>query len=178
MKEEMNEDLVWTKTILTVYRYLERISDAIDKIVLESGLNCGKFYHQNYYYNNVLSISQKMIDLSERKVTLINLKLLTEQVLGRLKEKNVSILIARYVDGCKYREICDRCHISLRTIYRRLEVSELEFSRRLIARGYDANSLHKMLANEKWILSVYNHLKEKKNEFEVSPAFLAKVVSM
>ena len=35
----MKNDELWAKTLLSVYRYLERIAGAIDKIILRSGLN-------------------------------------------------------------------------------------------------------------------------------------------
>ncbi len=174
----MNEEIIWTKTVLTVYRYLERISGAIDKIVLRSGLGSGNVYGQNYLYNNVYSISQKIIDLSERKVTLINLKVLTEELLKKLKAEDVKILLERYVEGRKYKEIAQRNGISLRTVYRRLDASEAVFARLLVARGYSSSKLKAMTQNEKWIMSVYNHIKEKSEDFSVSASFLARAVSM
>ena len=101
----MNEEMVWSKTILTVYRYLERVSNAIDKIVRRSGLSSGNIYGQNYLRNNVLSISQKMIDLSERKVTLINLKVLTDEIFTKMKKEDACLLIERYIDGKKVKDI-------------------------------------------------------------------------
>ncbi len=177
-EQKMKENLVWTKTILTVYRYLERVSGAIDKIVLRSGLGSGNIYGQNYLYNNVLSISQKIIDLSDRKIALINLKVLTEDILKKLKSEDVKILLDRYVDGRKYKDICLRNNISLRTVYRRLEASEIAFARFLNVRGFASDELFNMLKSEKWILSVYNHIKEKSEDFSVSASFLARAVSM
>lgn len=175
---EMKEEIIWTKTILTVYRYLERVSGAIDKIVVRSGLSSGNVYGQNYLYNNVLSISQKIIDLSERKVTLINLKVLTEEILKKLKPEDVKILIERYVDGKKYKDIAERNGISLRTVYRRLDASEEIFARFLSVRGYTPSKLSLMLSKEKWILNAFNHIKEKSEDFSVSASFLARAVSM
>lgn len=174
----MNEEIIWTKTILKVYRYLERISGAIDRLVLRCGLGSGSFNSQMFYQNNVLSISQKIIDLSERKVTLINLKVLTETILKKLKAEDAKILIEKYVDGRKYKDICLRNQISLRTIYRRLESSENAFARLLVAKGYGWQKLSQMLAKENWILSVYNQLKEKNDDFDLSSSFLDRAVSM
>lgn len=177
-EEEMKEEIIWTKTILTVYRYLERVSQAIDKIVVKSGLSSGNVYGQNYLYNNVLSISQKIIDLSERKVTLINLKVLTEGIFKKLKAEDVAILVEKYVDGRKYKDIAERNNISLRTVYRRLDSAEEFFARILLARGFTPEKLSVMLENEKWILSAFNHIKEKSEDFFISTSFLAKAVSV
>lgn len=174
----MNEEIIWSKTILTVYRYLERVAGSIDKIVLRSGLSSGNIYGQNYLYNNVLSISQKLIDLSERKVTLINLKVLTEEILKKLKQEDVKILIDRYIDGRKFKDIALRNEVSMRTVYRRLDASEASFARFLQVKGFPASKLAKMLANEKWIMSAYQHIKDKSEDFSITTSFLARAVSV
>ena len=67
---------IWAKTILSSYRYLERIAGAIDKMVESSGINSRDMSGVAFSNNNILSLAEKMIDLSERKVKLINLKVL------------------------------------------------------------------------------------------------------
>ena len=50
---QMKKDLVWTKTLLSVYRYLERVCDAIDKIVIKNALGCVDITGQNYLQSNI-----------------------------------------------------------------------------------------------------------------------------
>ena len=50
---QKKDEILWTKTLLSVYRYLERICGAIDKIILQRALNCSNVTGQNYFYNNV-----------------------------------------------------------------------------------------------------------------------------
>ena len=71
----------WSKTLLGVYNYLETIAGAIDKITMKTALNSFQFSKNNYEKNNVYNISNKLIDLSERKITLINLKILVVECL-------------------------------------------------------------------------------------------------
>lgn len=174
----MKNDLIWTKTLLTVYRYLERISGAIDKIIMQSALNSSNIVGQNYFYNNVYSISQKLIDLSERKVTLINLKVLIEETLADIDEKSAKILIEKYFDGIKSKEIAERNSISMRTVFRKITNAENGFCCRLRLKGYNGTKLENMLKYEGWINNVFLRLSEKDDEFELSNSYLAKAVSM
>lgn len=174
----MKNDLCWTKTILTVYKYLERISGAIDKIVEKSALASFNIIGQNYHNNNTLSISNKIIELSERKVTLINLKVLVEQTFLEISEKDAQILIEKYVDGRKTIEVADRFELSLRTCFRRISSAENSFKSKLCAKGYNDIKIADMLKDEGWIIRAYNNIATKEGEFEISNSYLEKAVSM
>lgn len=159
-------DLCWTKTLLGVYRYLEKISDAIDKIVLKSAINSSNILGYNYHKNNVLSISQKIIDLSERKVTLINLKVLIECVLQKISDKDAVLLIEKYIDNTKIRVLAEKYNVSIRTIFRKINSAELEFSRKLASAGYNQFRLKEELRNESWIMNYYHQVKNKGEDLD------------
>lgn len=175
----MKNEMLWTKTVLSVYRYLERICGAIDKIVLQKALSSSNILGQNYHYNNVYSISQNLIDLSQRKVTLINLKILTEDILSEMSLKDSSILIQRYFDGKKMKEIAGGNEISMRSVFRKLANAESVFDRKLKLKGYDEKKLQEFLKDEQWILNSYSRIaNDRGDEFSLSNNFLAKAVSM
>ena len=175
----MKKDLLWAKTLLSVYRYLERLCSSIDKIINRTGLSSINVNSQTFYYNNVYSITQRIIDLSHRKVTLINLKLLIEDILQKMRSNEAKCLISRYVDGAKRRVMAEHESVSLRTIFRRIERAENSFSKILQAKGYDEAKICKMLADEQWIHNVYNRLAEKDEEdFCLSSLFLQRAVSI
>lgn len=175
----MKNNIIWAKTLLSVYRYLERISGAIDKIILQNGLGSGKFSYFNYFQNNTASVAQRIIDLSERKVTLINLKVLVEDTLREIGQKDAEILIQRFFDGVKFKDIVESQGISLRTVFRRVDNAVKVFSNKLVVKGFNADKLGSMLEKEGWINCVYERLSEKNvEEFSLSSVFLAKAVSM
>lgn len=173
-----NDNIVWTKTILTVYRYLERIAGAIDKIIMQSALGSGNICGQNYYFNNVYSVTDKIINLSERKVTLINLKVLIEDTLAEIDKKDALILIEKFLDGEKTKEIMERNNISMRTVFRKLDNALKSFGNRLNVKGYDENKIYSMLKDENWILNVYSRYSKNGEEIVLSNIYLAKAVSM
>ena len=116
---------IWAKTLLGVYRHLETVSDAIDRIVLKTALNS---YHFSLEGNDVLSTSNKLIELGERKVTLINLKLLVEDILTKIGQNEADILICRYIEGMKFKDIARimGCSVSTTKSRFRLGVNQLK----------------------------------------------------
>lgn len=177
MKDKNN--IIWTKTILSVYRYLERIAGAIDKIILQSGLGCQNVSTQNYFLNNTYAVSQKIIDLSERKVTLINLKILIEDTLREIPKKDAEILILRFFDGKKVKDLCELKNLSMRTAFRKIDSAVLSFTSALTRKGYDTCKLENMLESEAWIKNVYIRFSSKNvDEIQLSKVFLAKAVTL
>ena len=176
----MKNDLIWTKTVLSVYRYLDRICDAIDKIVLNTGLSSRNINQMNYFCNNVMSISQKIIKLSQRKINLINLKLLANKCFRKINKTDAKLLILCYIDGTKRRELAEKYQISMRTVFRRIESAETAFSKALHMQGYSDEKLEEMLHEENWIKSVYNrYVKgEEKEQIELSSCYITKAAAM
>lgn len=175
----MKNDYVWARTILSVYRYLERIAGAIDKIIMKKALSSANICGQNYYQNNIYTLSQNLIDLSERKVTLINLKVLIEDTLGVIDKNDANILIEKFFDGVKSKDIAQRHEFSMRTVFRKIDSAVQSFAKALCMKGYGDIALQDMLKDESWILCVYNRLSTKLEEdFTLSSIFLKKAVSL
>ncbi len=173
----MNKNFLWAKTILSVYRYLERIAGAIDKIIMKSALGSSNVSVSTYHINNVMTISQRLIDLSQRKITLINLKVLTEDALSEIDKKYANILIERFFDNTKLKEITQKHDISMRSVFRYIDSALSAFSSRLVVKGFDDDKLAKMLEDEQWIKSVHQRLsKENCEDFSLSNAFLSRAV--
>lgn len=175
----MKGDYVWARTLLSVYRYLERIAGAIDKIVEQTGLGSANICGQNYFYNNIFTVSQKMIDLSERKVTLINVKLLVENSLRKIDPEDAEILIEKFFDGVKTKDIVERHGISMRTAFRKIDCAIKSFASALVLQGFDTDRLQQTLKDEHWIIQVHDRLLAKDEEdVSLSEMFLKKAVVM
>lgn len=165
--------------MLSVYRYLQRVAGAMDRMILERGLHCTNLLGQNYFNNNVYSVTQKLIDLSQRKVTLINLKILVEETLGTIGCENAQILIEKYFDGVKAREMTQIHSKSMRTIFRKIDSAVEAFACKLLSKGYTDEKLHNMLEKETWILNVYRQFSTKKEEeISFSNAYIEKAASI
>lgn len=148
----------WTKTILTVYRYLERVANAIDKLVDRQALNS---YYSSCGKSGILDIANEIIELSERKVKLINLKVLTENALENIDELYAQLLIEKYIDSDKCEMIAERHNLPLRTYFRRSEEAEDKFSSFLSKKGFNNEKLYDYLGKETWIMEVYENFNKK-----------------
>lgn len=158
-KEKIMKENCWTKTLLGTYRYLENIAGAIDKIVMKTALNSFHFCREEN--NNVYNISNKIIDLADRKVTLINLKIIIDNVLMEIPESDAKLLIERYFENVKCRVMAEKLNVSMRTLFRKLTSAENNFTKKLVANGYTDARLNSFLKKEKWILNFYDQVANK-----------------
>lgn len=146
---------VWAKTILSVYRYLERICGSIDKMVESRAMASFYVCSVNFANSNIINVADKIIALTERKKTLINLKVLVDNALKQCKSLNAQILIEKYFDGDKSNDIAERHNLPIRSYFRKLSNAEVDFGNQLCSLGYNERKLNSFLANEKWICEVY-----------------------
>jgi len=160
---------IWAKTILSVYRYLERICDSIDKMVETKAMSSFYVYSSNFAESSVINIADKLIALTERKKTLINLKVLVCDALKKCDTTNAQILIEKYIDGDKSNDIAQRHGLPQRSYFRKLGGAESDFLQQMARLGYREENLSNFLAGEKWILEVYSrYSKEEKEDIELS----------
>lgn len=107
------------KTVLNAYNLLPYITSSIDRLVAKKAessmcLAVGK---------SVESYANEMIFLTEQKVSLINLKVLIDETLSEMKEKEARILLLRYVDNVKCEDCLSILNMDKRTFFRRLPIA-------------------------------------------------------
>ena len=144
----------WSKTILEVYRYLPRVTYAYDKIIKTKAINSQYSRSYDGFYS-VYDVTNSIIDLSQRKITLINLKLITEKILKSMDKKYAKLLILRFIDGNKFNELASIFKVSQRTLFRRITKALDCFTYHLTLQGYNSKKLYEELKDEKWVMEVY-----------------------
>lgn len=152
----------WAKTILYVHRYLERITDGIDKLVEREAIN--SYYYNSMRENDVTKVANKIIELTERKKRLINLRVLTNTCLKSILPIYSQILIGRYINEENCTSLASRLGLKERTFFRRLSLAEESFTKALAREGYDENSMGEFLKGERWIFDVYENFLENESE--------------
>ncbi len=151
MKRNIDNEL-WGKTLLSLYRHFGVMANSIDNLVRRIGINSA-FRHT--IYDSTIVDSNKILELTERKIKIINLKVIVENILAELNMKDLKILTLCYVDGVEYKKIIKLLNINQRTFFRRKEIAIARFSNKLAEIGYDADKLEKYLHNENWIKNTY-----------------------
>lgn len=149
------------KTIFSIYRFLDKIADSIDKIVETRALNACHMCLDNTAFNDVITVSDDIMELTQRKITLINLKVLATSMIKNLDKNYARLMIMKYIENRPNIEISNLMNISERTITRwhgNAVVSSYFF---LENKGYTLTKLLEMLKNERWILQTYYAFSQK-----------------
>lgn len=145
----------WTKTLLYVYKYLERVCDGIDMLVERNALN--SFHYRSD--NEVGFVSERICALCERKAKLVNIKVLVDTCLLKLEKSSAQLLIERYIDDDASENIAFRHGLNIRTYFRKLIQAESSFSILMLREGYNEDKLEEYLSGEKWIIEVCEKFK-------------------
>ena len=148
---------VWSKTLLNVYGCLQKLTEEIDKIVLNFALSTGYVNYDNKTYRD----TQKILELTERKITLINIKILIEKCLDKIDLKYCKLLTLKYVDKVSNETIASALNIKYRTYFRKFMQAIDSFASRLKFEGFTQDKIFNLVKKEEWILDIYNATKEK-----------------
>lgn len=138
---------LWARIILTSYRNLERVITSLDKTV-----DC--LAMQGFNYRTSQSAEQlmnKIIDHIYRKEGLINLKVITEQIIKCMKAEYVELLELKFLKNKKFHEIADSLNISLRTVFRHYDKALNQFSCYLKLKGFTDEMLEAEYKDDPYI---------------------------
>jgi len=144
----------WSKSSLSIYRYLAQMSNTIDKIVLDMGKSSNPALsdknHSTYYQ------ASKIIELMDRKRKMINLKVAVEGAISKLDKTNRRILTLVFWDGVKSEDVAGLLGVSIRTFFRKKLNALKCFTSVLQELGYDSEFFENEYFYEKWFMSVYD----------------------
>ena len=113
----------WSKSSLSIYRYLEKMTNTLDKLILDLSKhsnNVSMIKNQTTYNQ-----ARKLIELLDRKRKMINLKVAVEDSLAGLNKIDRRILTLVFIDGAKSEMIAQILGVSLRTFFRKKVIAVL-----------------------------------------------------
>ncbi len=157
----------YSRSALSIYRYLETMSKSLDKVVLDIGKGSGKVSCKNYQTTHLQT--SKMIKLMDRKRKLVNLKVVVEECLAGIPEDSRRILSLFYMDGITANLISQLLGVSLRTFFRQKTKALDSFCFELDKRGYGKAFFEEEYSCEKWFSSVYADMLTKNLEEDDCP---------
>jgi hypothetical protein len=160
---------LWARTLLAIYPRLPDICKGIDRECWNQGL--GEYYNRNYSYRQD-TIFNILIELNERKVRYINIRILVDDCLNSMPQKFSSILEDKYIFEKSTDEISFSHNISKRTVFRRLNDALEMFSRIIVVFGFTDEVLNKKFlcdylvgaeyVRQKHIMEDENHCKQRR----------------
>lgn len=150
----INNQKLWSKAILSSYNYLERLCNSIDKLVENMAVNSYFSTNLKYGANSVEDLSKKIINLSNRKIDYINLKVLTEKALKQMPKAQAKLLILKFIYKMPVQDICKLKNLSRRSAYRMIEQAVVNFMYVLSIFGYTTEKIELDYSNDPFLKSI------------------------
>ena len=145
----------WSKSTLSIYKYLLTMSKSIDKLIIENSKNSNSVMLQKYQTTHYQA--SKIIDLIDTKRKIVNLKVIVDDVVSRLNKSDRRIITLVFFDGVKSEVAAQLMGISLRTFFRRKLNALNQFTLILHTLGYDEEFFESEYSYERWFMSVYHN---------------------
>lgn len=154
-----NENVVWAKTLLIAYKYLGTLCRGFDKEI-NSLANNSMYIGGNWNdRQSVIYISNKILELTQKKMDFINIKVLVEKTLKNINTTYAKLLILKYIKELNANTVCNLLNMSERTFFRKLNNAVNEFSYALVKIGYSHKKLNTLYSDDLFIKSIYNLMK-------------------
>ncbi len=151
----------WSNTALVAYVLLPKIVKELDFGIESRVKSSYQGRHLKIGVSNEQLIGE-ILELSEEKRKIVNLRYCVLQALKAMKDKSREILVDRMIYKKTFNEISEQRQIALRTAFRRLEIAESEFAKNLAAQGLDENNLQEQFANDKYIAKIHQRIQDDK----------------
>ena len=151
---------VWAKTFFLIYRCLDKLAKSIDVYV---NVRASSTFYKNLK-NITLCSTQKVCDditeLTNKKISLINIKYLADQMLMALSEQSARFIILKYIEGKTLEETAKVLDISLRTA-NRWNLSVIAKCAKILKNlGFNHNKIVKIVGSEKWVFGIVDKVIE------------------
>ena len=141
----------WIKTLLSSYNIFPEIIKTVDKII---ELQASSVSFATDIYNGdhtALYQIERVIDLTERKNSLLNAHVMTKEIIKTLENSDFEFLEKRYVYNWNCEDLAREFDISVRTVYRKIDRLINEVYLKLKQNNWSLKFLESQLKNEFWI---------------------------
>ena len=157
---------IWCKAFLNIYHIIPNIVNSIDKLILLKGVNSS--YFCDGQKESTLSQFENIISLSQKKICLINLKVLTDEVLLDMKKENSKLLILRFINNVECKKAIELSNLPRRTYFRALNKALKEFESLFYAKLLNSKVLYDAFNKEVFLEEIFEkiNLFEKKSNSE------------
>lgn len=148
---------LWIKTLLSSSRVFPEIIKTIDKII---ELQATTVSFMSVYDANGSTISQaeQIIDMSERKNSILNIYLMTKQIFKEASKDDQVFLVKKFIDKYTIDELAADYDVSPRTIYRRVEKLIDEICKRCSLKNFSLEFIESQIKDEKWLTNNFKKI--------------------
>ena len=155
---------IWIKTLLSVQANLPEIIKSVDKII---EINAQSLSFISDIYNTEKSTYaqvERVIDLTERKNKLLNIYLVSKNLISSVDEDDRIFLKRKYVYNWTAEDLAAEYNISIRTVFRRTDKLIEQIFERAKRKNWSINFITLQIKNETWIIDrFYKFAKDSMN---------------
>lgn len=129
---------------------------SIDKIIYLKSVNSS-----NYNFESLVGTENQIkniVNLTQKKINLINLKVLTDETLVDMSEEKSKLIVLRFIDNVECKNAIKVLGLSRRTYFRRLNEALSEFEHIFYTKIIKNNSLYRELKNEEFLEDIFNKI--------------------
>ena len=148
----------WIKTLLSVYNNLPEIIKSVDKII---EINASSVSFVSDIYNaekSTYAQVEKVIDLTERKNNLLNIYLITKNLLSCVSDENRLFLKRKFVYNWTSEDLAEEYQICVRTVFRRTEKIIDQIYQATKRKNWSLKFINLQVKNECWLQEKYKKI--------------------
>ncbi len=143
----------WCKSFLSIYHIIPTLTASIDKLVYLKSVNSSNFH--NYNKIDTLSQVEAIASLTQRKVNLINLKVLTDETLLEMDANKRKMIVIRYIDNVECKKAIELSGYTRRSYFRALRKAMEEFEKIFKIKIIQNRVVYNSLINEKILDDIF-----------------------
>lgn len=146
---------LWIKTLLSSIKIFPEILKTIDKIIEIQATTIS--FMTDVYNSSCSTFSQaeQIIDLSERKQSVLNIYLMLQSILKNTEEDDHEFLEKKFLDRLSINELAEEYGVSTRTIYRRTERILDSICKRCMLKNWSLKFIESQVKGETWLTQKY-----------------------
>lgn len=168
---------IWGKTLVTIQKYLARITKTIDSLIYKKALASGYVSTKNLTKQSAFVVTDSIISLSQRKVNLINLNVVCLNALKGIGPNSAKLLILKFIDGLPSAEIASIFGFSNRTYFRKLDKAYDDLGKWLKQNNFSNNYFQRLCKDEGWIMEIfYRSLEDSCDKKDLSQEYISKMI--
>jgi len=155
------ELISWIRTLLCVRKYLPNIINVLDELAIKTATNsmyesCIFGDMKNGTYNQI----ERLMEINERKVSIINIKLFVDSIINSLEEKYLDFVKYKFIQGKSNKKVAELLSVTERTLCRWHKTVLEKLYKFCNVNGYSLKFIKEQICHEKWIIPHYQKSKK------------------
>ena len=150
---------LWIKTLVSSMKIFPEIIKTIDKII-EVQASTITFMSDIYSSKgSTLDQAEEIIDLSERKKSILNIYMMMQTVLKNTDRDRQEFLIKKFYSKYTNDELAAEYGISVRSIYRKTEKIIDELCKKCLEKNWSLKFIESQVKDEEWLKNKFRKIK-------------------